>query len=186
MKGLKLLFLVMAICLASGVKAQIYNSDVLFYVGENAKLTNPQTYVLILRFKDGVRWWVNKGEHRLRNVCDNLKGNSYYYENKSEIWSKYNTMFNYNSDMSNAKWCVYSYYASYTEGFTDMMGNYSPPIEAHTSYEAFRKDLSEYMEWSEPHYHIRGDEFGERITYKRITKEELKKMNFTAARDFLQ
>lgn len=186
MKGLRFLLLGLAICLASRVKAQIYNSDVLFYVSESAKLTNPQTYVFIIQFKDGKRWWVNKGEHRLKNVCDNLKSNSYYYEYKSEIWSEYNTMFKYNSEMSNTKWCVYSSYTPYIEGFTALNGSYSPPIEAHTSYEAFKRDFSEYMEWSEPHYHMMGDEHGERVTYKRISKEDIKKMNFTGARDFLQ
>lgn len=186
MKGLRFLLFVMAICLTNGVKAQIYSSDVLFYVSESAKLTNPQTYVFIIRFKDGKQWWVNKEEHKLKNVCDNLKSNSYYYEYKSEIWGEYNTMFKYNSDMSNAKWCVYSWYSPYTDGFTDMMGNYQSPIEAHTSYEAFKRDFSEYMEWSEPHYHMMGDEHGERVTYKRISKDEIKKMNFTGARDFLQ
>lgn len=184
MKRLRFLLVGMAICLTSEVKAQIYNSDVLFYVGGN-ELTNPQLRVFIIRFKEGKQYRVNRtSETELRNICNNLKSNSYYYEYKSDIWSE-DGMFKHDRDMSNAKWTVYSYYQPYVPSAQFDWG-VSDAIEAHTSYKAFKCDYSEYMEWSEPHYHLMGNEHGERITLKLISKEELKKLNFTGARDFLQ
>lgn len=89
MKRFSLFMLVMAISLASEVKAQIYNSDVLFYVQESASLTNPQTYVRIYRFKSGDCHYVNRSSAKeLKTVCDNIRSNSNYYESHSELWAK--------------------------------------------------------------------------------------------------
>lgn len=191
MKVKRFFLLVMAICLASGVKAQIYNTEILFYVLESTDLTNvsPQDHVNILRFKDGMCWRIwKKGHDEFKKVCDNLKSNSYYYEyTPEEMWIKRTELntTNYNSDMSNEKWYVYSEYNSYVPSGQFAWG-VSDPIEAHTSYYAFKRDLSAFMEWSEPLYHLNGEVCGKRRTFKRISKEEIKKMSFTGARDFLQ
>lgn len=109
MKGLRFLLLGLAICLASGVRAQIYNSDVLFYVEETSSLTNPQTSLWIFRFKSGECYWVNKAvAHELKGVCEYLKSNINYYETHSDLWSRYGNLGNYDSKMSNTKWIVYS------------------------------------------------------------------------------
>ena len=186
MKLKKVLFLAMAICLASGVKAQIYNSEVLFYISESANLTNPQTSIWIFRFKNGICQRVDKNDaNRLKNVCDNLKSNINYYETHSSVWSNHSSVDtdHFDSKMSNAKWNVYS---NTCQGYLDsyFSGQYIP---THTYYYAYKKDFSQYMYWAEPEYddpmmgHV-----GERVTYKRLTKSELLKLIFTGARDFLQ
>lgn len=183
MKELRILLLGIVICLASGVKAQIYNSDVLFYVSENAKLSDPQTRVDIYCFKNGKCQWVNKTDAtRLKNVCDNLRSNSYYYETHSEIWGNYGDMGSYDSKMSNDKWNVYSKFLERL--YIDGAGLEWPN---HTMFHAFKKDLSQYMYWSEPEYDDwRGGHNGRRVTYNRLTKSDILKLSFTGARDFLQ
>ena len=181
MKAKRLLFLVMAICLASGVKAQIYNSEVLFYVEEDSKLSDPQTRLSIYRFKNGKRQYYN-GEDHLKDVCDNLKSNINYYETHSAKWSD-GLGDEFDSKMSNAKWIVYSYHF-------DACYDYNTGImefPSHTCYSAFANDFSKYMSWYEPEFDYRGGAHaGARITYKRLTKSELLKLSFTGARDFLQ
>ncbi len=185
MKGLRILLLGLAICLASGVKAQIYNSEALFYLAPEYKLTNPQATVYVMRFKNGVLYHYRNGfGENLIDVSNNIKNNDNYYENKTSEWKEgdVGTTKKYDSSMSNEKWVVYSHYNAYIPGFGEM-----PAIVAHTDYWAHKKDLSQYMTWSEPIYVFpNGSECGHRRTLNRITKEDLKKMTFTGARDFLQ
>lgn len=184
MKGLRFLLLGLAICLASGVRAQIYNSDVLFYVEETSSLTNPQTSLWIFRFKSGECYWVNKAvANELKGVCEYLKSNINYYETHSDLWSRYGNLGNYDSKMSNTKWIVYSCFFERLYDIIDQVEEWP----AHTCYHAFSKDYSKYMRWSEPEYDSRGGEHrGSRTTWKRLTKTDLLKLSFTGARDFLQ
>lgn len=188
MKAKRLLFLVMAICLASGVKAQNNNSEALFYKHESVKLTDPQGGVLILRIINGkiYEYQQDRKVHdtSLRNVCRLLKQDSNYYE-KRDCWHWWGD--DYDSDMSNLKWIVYSKHWNAVPPYTDMAGNEMPGLPERTDYIAIKRDYSEYMIWTEPLWHDHnGDVNGELIKWKRITKDELKKLNFTAARDFLQ
>lgn len=177
MKSLKLLFLVMAICFASGVKARINNSEVLFYIRVDANLKDPQTRVEVYRITNGILYDFRSGYNptleadplALRTVCNNLKEDSYCYDN-SNRWDSFNFR-KYDANMSNDKWTVYA-----------VSFEANPPLwYAHMNYKAFKNDFSEFMEWNEPDY----DKIGRRI-YKRITKNELKQLSFTGARDFLQ
>lgn len=182
MKGLRILLLGLAICLASGVKAQIYNSDVLFYVKESASLSNPQTYVRIYRFKNGECHYVNKSSAKeLKTVCDNLKSSNYYYESHSELWQRDGDVGTFDSKLSNTKWNVYSQY--FERLYIDGVGEEWPN---HTQYHAWRKDFSQFMAWEEPEYDNRWGHSGARSTWKQLTKAELLKLSFTGARDFLQ
>lgn len=175
----------MAVCLASGVDAQIYNSDVLFYVSQNANLANPETSVTILRYNEGICYHVCRyvKDRTIKKVWDNLRKNINYYEENTKIWVKLSgeSIQNYDTEMSNAKWHVYSKYYPYIPAI-----DLTPRIESHRDYSAIKKDFSEYMTWSEPLYRFGDDLCGQRITLKRISKEELLKLTFTAARDFLQ
>lgn len=175
----RFLLLFMAICLASGVKAQIYNSDVLFYVSESANLKNPQSRVEIRKFENGKLYSLSTSndEANLRTVCNNLSTNSNYYENLAHkwerrglpYWSDYH--YSYNSELTNQKWNVYS----------KIVEANMPLWPAHTNFEAFYKDYSKFLTWYEPDY----DNMGQRV-YKRIMKSELRNITFTGARDFLQ
>ena len=185
MKIQRLLLLVMAMCFASGVKAQIYNSEVLFFVNENSQLSNPQTNLRIMRIKNGRGQWVNHSNINLKAVCDNLKSNINYYETNSNIWGDYHSLdadrFDY--EMSNTKWAVYSRHIKALWDYVP--GELEWP--AHTDYEAIAKDFSKYMLWSEPEYENRQyGHMGERVTFKRLTKSELVRLSFTGTRDFLQ
>ena len=81
MKAKRLLFLVMAICLASGVKAQFYDSadDIYFYYDQNH--SNSLYEVLVLNF-DGKKgyWWYQS----VSEVKNKLKENPNYYEDETE------------------------------------------------------------------------------------------------------
>ena len=177
MKELRFLLLGLVICLASGVKAQIYSSDVLFYVSESAKLTNPQTTVHIFLFKDG-KFYEANGISDIRKVCDNLRDNDFYFERLAFKWERKGVPYwatydfiKYNEELSNSKWRVYSAWFAEEPGLW----------KSHTRYEAFASDLSKYMRWEEPDW----DDAG-RKTCRRINKNELKQLTFTSGRDFLQ
>ena len=181
MKGLRFLLLGLAICLASGMKAQIYNSDVLFYVESDSRLTNPQTRVIIFRFRNGNRQTFEGSEKTLKAVCDNLKRDMDYYETLYSQW-KTDNWGSYDSNMSNLKWHVFS--KKYSRLYIDGLGLEWPD---HIHYIAFKKDFSQYMYWSEPEYDDwRGDHNGTRVTHNRLTKSDILKLSFTGARDFLQ
>jgi len=172
-----LLFAVMAILFVQEAYAQLYNTEVLFFVDKESSLTNPQTYVRIYQFRNGDNYWFTGclEDKTLRIVSNNLKKDNDYYEKQS--WGHANEGRDmYNADMSNSRWIVYS--ASYRYLPTTEWGEGWP---AHTSYYAFKKDLSEYMLWHEPDYDGQG-----RVVCRRLTKTELKNLRFTAARDFLK
>lgn len=80
MKAKRFLFLVMAICLASGVKAQFYDSadDIYFYYSKNPQYRHD---VLVLNFdgKSACWWYASVSE-----VKKNLKENPRYYEDATE------------------------------------------------------------------------------------------------------
>lgn len=121
MKAKRLLFLVMAICLASGVRAQ-FNSEILFFhYCENSlgntdvkPLSNPEAIILICRFKNGKVYCPKSQEYSqplqdylARGVRENLSSNINYYENKE--WTEVSSGFigYYDSNMSNNKWIVF-------------------------------------------------------------------------------
>lgn len=177
MKAKRLLFLVMAICLASGVKAQIYNSEVLFYVEEGSKLTNSSTSTRIIRIKDGMLYTVSRIDN-LKTVCNKLKNDINYYENHPKEWVSRNKP----GSLSNTKWMVTSicFDALYDFDTGAML------FPQHCIFKAIATDLSKYMEWSEPEYDDpNGVHMGRRTTFKRITKSELLKLSFST-RDFLK
>lgn len=90
MKAKRLLFLVMAICLASGVKAQFYDSadDVCFYILDNdngyykSHGHSHGSEVLVLNFDGkGGCWWY---EEYISDVKKRLSQNSNYYVEDAE------------------------------------------------------------------------------------------------------
>lgn len=84
MKAKRLLFLVMAICLASGVKAQFYDSadDIYYYVEYKNGEYKSDGDVMIFNF-DGQKACVWKTS--VRTVKSNLQESPSFYEDKVEI-----------------------------------------------------------------------------------------------------
>ena len=175
MKAKRLLFLVMAICLASGIKAQISNTGVLFFhwventtTGLQRPITDPHATIKIMRIKKGILE-VYGGE--VKEVISNLKINPLYYDNVSyrvvSHWVQHTTNLKYDYDMSSPKWYVWS------DGYRIMDDEYR-------FYFALKKDFSEYTEWREP-----DDGGAGRSIYKGYTKEQLLKIELGGKRDFL-
>lgn len=174
----------MAICLASGVKAQsqLKNSEALFFhycdntAGSDVvrPISDPQAWILILKVKDGIIYKI--GEGSVKKICEVLKNSPNYYDNlpcKRIIVGDDNE---FDPDMSNYKWTVFKYPnpSWYTAG---------PQYDC---FWAIKNDFSEYIEWHEPDITagVEGP-FG-RSTYKRINKNNLIKMSFVGKRSFLQ
>lgn len=81
MKAKRLLFLVMAICLASGVKAQFYdNADEIYFYVEDNNETNDK-FILVFNF-DGLKACV--WSTLMSYMKDYLKGNPNKYEDLVE------------------------------------------------------------------------------------------------------
>lgn len=96
MKAKRLLFLVMAICLACGVKAQFYDGpdDIYYYVEYKNGSFVENGCVLIFNF-DGIKAAELSGKYsrmniwyragvKINDVKDNIKSNPLYYEEKVE------------------------------------------------------------------------------------------------------
>lgn len=192
MKAKRLLFLVMAICLTSGVRAQIKNTGVLFFHcyentihGKLKPITNPSAGIIIIRVRNGVIesnnkdnpfWYDFISAGYVETVVNNLKGNSNYYDSVSFVEE---TSYKYDSKMSNSNWTVWS---RFEKGIPFI--NYPDQ----TYYFAIKNDYSEFMNWKEPDIFRNSDgsevESG-RYKYKRYTKEQLLKLTFGGRRDFL-
>lgn len=88
MKAKRLFFLVMAICLASGVKAQFYDSadDIYYYVEvKDGEFVSPYPSVMIFNFDGQKASFLNRisiGVDGLPAIRDNIKSNFNYYEEK--------------------------------------------------------------------------------------------------------
>lgn len=183
MKAKKILFLVMTICLASGVKAQsrVYNSDVLFFHfcedtrdGQMPSLSSPEARIFIIRIKDGALYTLASGYsawEKSKEVSDNLKGNPNYYNTKTPKLLLMDAN-SYDPDMSNEKWIVYKLPKWSSDGYD--------------SFYAVKRDFSAFMRWREPDICSSDDRtpFGRSIG-KQISKEQLIKMNYIGKRDFL-
>lgn len=179
MKELRFLLLVIAICLASGVKAQFYNTEDLFYVVEPVNLNNPQVTVHLVRFSSGIGYIIRTD---LKDLCDNMSDYENNIVNRGNKWlyskNNYAGQFNYSDKLSNEKWTVYSVEGS--NWVDNMTGEFH---QGYSHFVAFKKDFSQYIEWTEPEGHEYGDI---KKYFKRISKSELKKIKFTGAREFLQ
>ncbi len=189
MRVKRLLFLVMAICLASGVSAQIRNTEVLFFHcyensihGQRPPITNPNAGIYIIRVRNGVIESYNKGGSwydgiPVETVVKNLKKNINYYDNVDFFTEK---NYKFDSKMTNSKWTVWSQFISLSWG--------PDPLPDKTKYYAIKNDYSEFMQWEEPD-NFRNPDGSEvqtgRYTYKRYTKEQLLKVTFGGRRDFL-
>lgn len=165
MKSKRLLFLVMAICFASGVKAQFYDSadDIFYYVEfENGEFTD---YCVILNF-DGKRAAILNeyhdtgygGEYKLYGVEEvkkKIKENPNYFEEAVET-NNYRLQF-----VSGTKYCVKT---------SMLLQNANPMFLP-------RKDIwkFDYTFSSDRNYlYILNHYYNETSTYKRVEKSFFK------------
>ena len=181
----------MAICLAIGVRAQIRNSEVLFFHyyddtadGNKEPITNPEAKIQIIRIKNGAIELHSKPNGypywKVEEVIKNIKSNLNYYNNvvfkrPDQIGSPPK----YDANMSNSKWTVWSYLCELSwAGKPDII-----------YYYGLKNDLSEYTEWREPDVFFQTDgteqQYGRRI-FKGYTKNQLLKVTLGGKRDFLQ
>ena len=125
MKAKRLLFLVMAICLASGVKAQFYdNADEIFYYVEYKDgdfITTPKADVFIFNF-DGRKAAILNNDAAVSHIpeiayyseiCDKMRSNINYYEDQVES-ANYNVYY----DSSKQAYCIEYKYTLGTNLFT--------------------------------------------------------------------
>ena len=177
MKVKRLLFLIMAICLANGVRAQgrVYNSEVLFFhYYENTKdgaqpsITNPGAQIRVIRVKNGYLNLTHEYfSQPISGVIKNLKSNINYYDN-----IQYDKLdWSFDSEMSNSKWTVWS---SEAVGITWYIG--------------LKNDFSEFMEWREPEtpmdFENEATVVGRRC-YKGYSKQQILRTSLGGKRDFL-
>lgn len=112
MKAKRLLFLVMAICLASGVKAQFYDSadDIYYYVEYKDGNYVTDGNVLIFNF-DGKKA-CKLGDSIVRSLKDLMKTNPNYYDEKVET-SEYDFVYKYLSGVVYERKCDPRRYVRY-------------------------------------------------------------------------
>jgi len=166
--------------------AQVSNSNVLFYVpvsstnGKTWSTTNPEIYLKIFRFISGELYEIgDPGSQTLKQVCDKLRQDDNYFDhiigdNMHQGHDQNGIRSNcyYEKELSNSKWDVYA--VKWSE-----CPNTWPAHVVYTAFKVGKKEI--LLIWTEPDFGKSG-----RTTYRLITKEELKKLRFTSARDFLQ
>lgn len=126
MKAKRLLFLVMVICLASGVRAQFYDGpdDIYYYVScdENGRINENSGIVYIFNFdgRKACKWSTSVG-----GIVYDLKKNPNYYEEQVETTPyvlKYTSNNTYRLERGNGEY--YDFCFSYSRSDLTMKDHY--------------------------------------------------------------
>lgn len=161
----KILFVLAMAMFTICAKAQLYSSEIHFYIEAGADISNGSTQVHVAKFE---------GNHAyikyqcVRDIKKALKSNSNYYD--TDVKKNF-TVLNYDSSLSTTKRVVYKR-RQYNNGWT-----FIPNVD---SYYAFSKDKSSLIEWLETYD---GEKYDKESYYIRIDKAEL--MPKATNRDFL-
>ena len=168
MKAKRLFFLVMAICLASGVRAQFYDDDVYFYARAGESISDKKTVLIIVHFNGHHMFKFGNSVERIQN---NLRKSPTYYDEymKSQSHDRYK----YSSEYSNSQKVTYVWPQRRVSTF---MANYVYGNE----YWTFDKDKSKVINWEEKYD---SDEITHKYYYINVPKEDL--MPKAANHDFL-
>lgn len=161
----KILFVLAMAMFAIYVKAQLYSSEIHFYIKAGADISDASTMVDVVKF-EGNHVYVKL--QSVRDIKIALKSNSNYYDTYVK---KHAIVSNYDSSLSTTKRVVYKY-RQYNNGFTFI------PNEDY--YFAYSMDKSSLITWTETY---NGEKDSEEIYYIRINKTEL--MPKATNRDFL-
>jgi len=156
----RIFFLLFLAFVCNDLKAQIYRSEVCFYIRAGQSLTE-NTSITIISF-DGQTVtcdWKTKSE-----ITAKLKESADYWDDW--ISNSSSAPYNYNSDLSTYSREVYS--QSLGENQWTPFG----VISTTTSriYAAFSKDLSSYISWKQK---INSETIEDKRHYKRIDKSDL-------------
>ena len=160
----KILFVLVMAMFAIYAKAQLYSSEVHFYIEAGADISNGSTLVEVVKFEGNHVYVKAQSVHDIKQA---LRSNSYY---DTDV-KKHALVSNYDSSLSTTKRVVYKY-RQYNNGFT-----FIPNIDC---YYAYSKDKSSLIEWTETY---NGERLSEERYYIRINKAEL--MPKATNRDFL-
>lgn len=157
MKAKRLLFLVMAICFASGVKAQFYDSadDIYFYVEcKNGELKDN---TMIFNF-DGSKacCW----SESVFTVKYNLKSNPSYYEDKVET-TEYNLKYTSGN--------TYQTKSNSNEGYTNYIFSYDRSTLNYHSHWWCILGMSQF-----PPFNAYGEYRDDKRTFKKVDKSFFK------------
>lgn len=163
MKAKRLLFLVMAICLTSGVKAQFYDSadDIYYYVecDKNGQIKeNGQVYIFNFDGRKACYWNESVG-----SVKYSLKSNPSYYEEKVETTEyilKYNSSNTYRKDDGGSEYR--DFYFSYSRSELTITKHYNKTIIPTNQYGMMMLGMA-YKEWTD-----------EKTKYKKVEKSFFK------------
>ncbi len=161
----KILFVLVMAMFAIYAKAQLYSSEVHFYIEAGADISNGSTLVEVVKFEGNHVYVKAQSVHDIKQA---LRSNSNYYDTDVK---KHALVSNYDSSLSTTKRVVYKY-RQYNNGFT-----FIPNIDC---YYAYSKDKSSLIEWTETY---NGERLSEERYYIRINKAEL--MPKATNRDFL-
>lgn len=171
MKAKNLFFLAIAICIASGVKAQFYDDEVYYFLQAGKSLSDRSATIAIVYFKGKNIACENLAGNNLEKIQKNLKKSSTYYEDHLKEKGR---RYTYNSENSTSQKITYiipqhqinSIYLGCTS-----YGN---------EYWTFDKDMSNAIHWEEKY---NSDEIRYKTYYIRISIEDI--MPKPSNRDFL-
>lgn len=161
----KILFVLAMAMFAIYAKAQLYSSEVHFYIEAGADISDASTIVDVVKF-EGNHVYVKL--QSVRDIKIALKSNSNYYDTYVK---KHAFVLNYDSSLSTTKRVVYKH-RQYNNGFT-----FIPNVDC---YYAYSMDKSSLIYWTETY---NGEKDSEERYYIRINKAEL--MPKATNRDFL-
>ena len=108
----KFLFIVMAMCLTGVAKAQLYGSDVYYYVPAGVSITD-QTLVIPVYFNGDnivLDYSYDCSNYTRKGIIESLNNDSNYLLDKLKLWSenpKNSCYYEYNSSMSTSSKEVY-------------------------------------------------------------------------------
>ena len=146
----KVLMFILAMVMACGVaKAQLYGSDVYYYIPTGQSITN-STSVYVIYF-DGRRCFAH--EERRSTIVNKLNEDSRYYINYAKrTLENPDNGINYNASMSTSSRVVYQseWYGSASFNYDPFSGsgNWNQPVLGYY-YKAFSKDKSSMIGWRE-------------------------------------
>lgn len=143
----RIIFLLFLAFVCNDLKAQIYRSEVCFYIRAGQSLTE-NTYITIVVFDGETINFLTKSK---REVTAKLKESPDYWDNYMRNERLHSMPYNYNSDLS-----TYS-----REVYTSPSG---------TAFMAFSTDLSSYIYWEQRRY---SETIENKMHDKRIDKSEL-------------
>lgn len=162
----KIIFILAMAMFVIYAKAQLFSSEVHFYIEAGADISNGSTIVEVVKFEGNHVYVKAQSVYKIKEA---LNSNRNYYDTDVK---KYAHVSNYDSSLSTTKRVVYKYRQHSSGMFT-----FIPNIDC---YYAYSKDKSSLIEWTETY---NGEKLSEERYYIRINKAEL--MPKATNRDFL-